>query len=88
MKKREIYVISVENNIDVNYTPRATESEEKAFEIKDEIVSELNSKLSELNSKLGSDCEFNVYENEYVYKKFTDDYSQCIEVYIECIPVE
>jgi len=81
MKKREIYVISVENNIDANYTPRATESEEKAFEIKNEIV-------SELNSMLDCDCEYNVYDNEYVYKKFTDDYAQYVEVRIECIPIE
>lgn len=81
MKKREIYLISVENNIDANYTPRATESEEKAFEIKNEIV-------DELNSMLDSDCEFNVNDNKYAYKKFTDNYSQYIEVYIECIPVE
>ena len=91
MKDKNVFVVLVTSTQDTEIKPRVAKTEEKAFEIKNEMVNECLNEMGVCKEELYTewvDDGYCIEENEYSFTIHSEDFSFYLSVYIECLEIE
>lgn len=89
MKKKEIYLVTSEFiGLDIERRQRVTDTEEKAFAIKQEMVEEVSTILKDEMQDEYDDEYNDKMDSEYRWYLYDFDYSIGAEVHIEVLEIE
>lgn len=91
MKNKNVFVVLVSSTQDTEIKPRVAKTEEKAFEIKNEMIDECLNELGVSREELYTEWVeegYRIEENEYSFTIHSEDFSFYLSVYIECLEIE
>jgi hypothetical protein len=89
MKKKEVYLVTSEfQGLDIERRQRVTDTEEKAFAIKQEMVEEVSAILKEEMQDEYDDEYNDKMDGEYRWYLYDGEYIMGAEVHIEVLEIE